>query len=62
VIPEKDIPSDAASPQVAAKPPKPPRAEKPKPRLRATKAALTLVRVANIFYPGMYADYLSADP
>ena len=36
---------DAASPQVAARPPKPPKAEKPKPRLVGRKAALTLVRV-----------------
>lgn len=33
---------DAASPQVAARPPKPPKVEKPKPRLVGRKAALTL--------------------
>ncbi|KAH8120706.1 hypothetical protein DFH11DRAFT_1561522 [Phellopilus nigrolimitatus] len=34
--------ADAASPQVAARPPKPPKAEKLKPRLVGRKAALTL--------------------
>lgn len=47
VIPEKpanqpELSADAASPQIAARPPKPPKAERPKPRLRAQKAALTL--------------------
>ena len=38
------VPSlDVASPQIAARPPRPPRAEKPKPTLRATKAAISLV-------------------
>lgn len=36
--------SDAASPQVAARPPKPPKLEKPKPKLVGRKAALSLVR------------------
>lgn len=45
VVPsESTLNVDAASPQIAARPPKPPHAEKPKPKLRSTKAALTLVR------------------
>ncbi|OCB92059.1 hypothetical protein A7U60_g623 [Sanghuangporus baumii] len=40
------ISPDAASPQVAARPPKPPKAEKPKPRLVGRKAALTLTPAA----------------
>jgi len=47
VIPEKpantpELSPDAASPQIAARPPKPPKAERPKPRLRAQKAAISL--------------------
>ncbi|KAL5518517.1 ISA1 [Sanghuangporus vaninii] len=38
--------SDAASPQVAARPPKPPKVEKPKPRLVGRKAALTVTPAA----------------
>ena len=38
--------ADAASPQIAARPPGPPKAERPKPRLRAQKAAISLVRLA----------------
>lgn len=34
---------DASSPQVAARPPRPPQVERPKPTLRSKKAALTLV-------------------
>ncbi|KAG7450754.1 uncharacterized protein BT62DRAFT_917065 [Guyanagaster necrorhizus] len=34
--------SNAAAPQVAARPPPVPKAEKPRPRIRATKAALTI--------------------
>jgi hypothetical protein len=37
--------SDAASPQVVAKPPLPPRAERAKPKIRATKAAISIVRL-----------------
>ncbi|KIY69322.1 hypothetical protein CYLTODRAFT_372913 [Cylindrobasidium torrendii FP15055 ss-10] len=33
---------DASAPQTAARPPPTPRAEKPRPKLRATKAALTI--------------------
>lgn len=54
VIPEKEIPSEAASPQIAAKPPKPPQVIKPKPRLRATKAALSLVSLDGYTYPIQY--------
>jgi hypothetical protein len=36
---------DAASPQVAARPPQPPKAERAKPTLRATKAAITVVSI-----------------
>ncbi|KAA1468421.1 hypothetical protein DENSPDRAFT_833708 [Dentipellis sp. KUC8613] len=44
VIPTTKTPisSDAASPQTAARPPPVPRKERPKPQLRAKKAALTL--------------------
>ena len=35
--------SDSSSPQIAARPPKPPKVERPKPRLVGRKAALTLV-------------------
>ncbi|KAK0232908.1 iron sulfur assembly protein 1 [Armillaria fumosa] len=34
--------SDAAAPQVVARPPPVPKAEKPRPKIRATKAALTI--------------------
>jgi hypothetical protein len=37
--------SDAASLQVVAKPPLPPRAERAKPKIRATKAAISIVRL-----------------
>ena len=40
----KDLSADAASPQTAARPPPLPKAERPKPKLRAAKAAITLVR------------------
>lgn len=45
VIPDAaSIPSDAAAPQTAARPPPVPKAEKPRPKIKATKAALTMVR------------------
>ncbi|KAJ2928881.1 hypothetical protein H1R20_g8356, partial [Candolleomyces eurysporus] len=37
---------DAAAPQTAARPPAAPRAEKPRPKLRATKAALSMTPTA----------------
>ena len=40
----KKLSSDVASPQVAARPPKPPIVEKPKPKLVGRKAAMSLVR------------------
>lgn len=40
----KHLSPDAHSPQVAARPPSAPKAERPKPTLRATKAAITVVR------------------
>ncbi|KAK7688252.1 hypothetical protein QCA50_008622 [Cerrena zonata] len=38
----KDLSADASSPQTAARPPPIPKAERPKPKLRAAKAAITL--------------------
>lgn len=44
VLPEgTQLSNDAASPQVAARPPPAPKAEKPRPKIRSTKAALTIV-------------------
>jgi iron-sulfur cluster assembly 1 len=40
--------SDAASPQTVARPPLAPKAEKPRPQLKATKAAITVVRYSQI--------------
>jgi iron-sulfur cluster assembly protein len=37
------ISRDAAAPQTAARPPAAPKVEKPRPQLRATKAAMTMV-------------------
>ena len=39
---------DAASPQIAARPPRPPKAEKAKPRLVGRKAAISLVRIVHL--------------
>ena len=39
----KDLSADAASPQVAARPPPVPKAERPRPKIRAAKAAITMV-------------------
>ncbi|KAF9229722.1 hypothetical protein BS17DRAFT_36308 [Gyrodon lividus] len=38
------VSADAASPQVAARPPPVPKAQRPRPTIRSTKAALTVVR------------------
>ncbi|KAI0271605.1 hypothetical protein BC834DRAFT_930768 [Gloeopeniophorella convolvens] len=48
VVPTDKTPlnSDAASPQVAARPPPIPKAERPKPTIRAQKAALMLTPIA----------------
>ncbi|KAJ3576270.1 hypothetical protein NP233_g538 [Leucocoprinus birnbaumii] len=47
VTPEgTQLSNDAASPQVAARPPPAPKAEKPRPRIRSTKAALTITPTA----------------
>jgi len=47
VIPSTtSLSSDASSPQTAARPPLAPKIEKPKPRLRPTKAALTITPTA----------------
>jgi hypothetical protein len=44
VIPStSSLPHDAASPQTVARPPPAPKAEKPRPKLKSTKAALTIV-------------------
>ena len=40
------VSADAASPQVAARPPPVPKAPRPRPVLRSTKAALSIVRLA----------------
>jgi iron-sulfur cluster assembly 1 len=51
VIPSpKSLSSDAASPQTVARPPPAPKAEKPRPQLKATKAAITIVRLISILY------------
>ncbi|RPD59491.1 hypothetical protein L227DRAFT_576310 [Lentinus tigrinus ALCF2SS1-6] len=42
----KDLSPNAASPQVAARPPPAPKAERPRPKIRATKAAITLTPTA----------------
>ena len=41
---ERMLSPDAAAPQTAAPPPPAPRVEKPRPKIRSTKAALTIVR------------------
>lgn len=46
VIPTKEFSPEASAPQTAARPPPAPKAEKPRPRLRATKAALTITSEA----------------
>jgi iron-sulfur cluster assembly accessory protein len=52
VIPSpKSLSSDAASPQTVARPPPAPKVEKPRPQLKATKAAITIVRLISILYP-----------
>lgn len=44
VLPEgTPLSDDAASPQVAARPPPAPKTERPRPRIRSTRAALTIV-------------------
>lgn len=47
VVPNSKTPlnPDAASPQTAARPPPAPKAERPKPQIRARKAALSIVRL-----------------
>ncbi|KAI0089722.1 hypothetical protein BDY19DRAFT_984742 [Irpex rosettiformis] len=42
----KDLSADAASPQVAARPPPVPKAERPRPKIRAAKAAITMTPAA----------------
>ncbi|TCD61789.1 Iron-sulfur assembly protein 1 [Steccherinum ochraceum] len=42
----KDLSADAAAPQVAAKPPPAPKAERPRPTIRASKAAISITPVA----------------
>lgn len=47
VLPEgQTLSNDAASPQVAARPPPAPKAEKPRPRIQSTKAALSITPTA----------------
>jgi len=47
VVPSSNsLSSDAASPQTVARPPAVPRAEKPRPQLKATKAAITITSEA----------------
>ena len=59
VIPTSNAPlsPDAASPQVAARPPPAPKMARPKPTLRAQKAALTLVSTMpsnHALYPSVF--------
>ncbi|KAI0686114.1 hypothetical protein BC835DRAFT_1380684 [Cytidiella melzeri] len=42
----KDLSADAASPQVAARPPPIPKAERPRPKIRAAKAAISMTPAA----------------
>ncbi|KAJ3481382.1 hypothetical protein NLI96_g7695 [Meripilus lineatus] len=42
----KDLSADAASPQTAARPPPVPKAERPRPKIRATKAAISMTPAA----------------
>lgn len=45
VIPSStELSRDAAAPQTAAPPPPAPKVEKPRPKIRSTKAVLTIVR------------------
>ncbi|KDQ54929.1 hypothetical protein JAAARDRAFT_38043 [Jaapia argillacea MUCL 33604] len=46
VPPPAGLSSDAASPQIAARPPPAPKVEKPRPKIKATKAALTITPLA----------------
>ncbi|KAF9015393.1 hypothetical protein BDQ17DRAFT_1340992 [Cyathus striatus] len=41
-----ELSSDAAAPQTAARPPPAPKAERPRPKIRSTKAALTIAPAA----------------
>lgn len=52
------ISRDAAAPQTAARPPAAPKVEKPRPKLRATKAAMTMVctMVSPQLFRGCSAD------
>jgi iron-sulfur cluster assembly 1 len=46
VIPSSNsLVPDAAAPQIAARPPPVPKVEKPRPKIRSSKAALTIVRL-----------------
>lgn len=47
----KDFSADASSPQIAARPPPLPKVERPRPQIRATKAAISMVRhFWNLFF------------
>jgi hypothetical protein len=49
VIPSSpSLSPDAAAPQIAARPPPAPKVEKPRPKIRSSKAALTIVRLGLI--------------
>ncbi len=49
VIPSaSSLSPDAAAPQIAARPPAAPKAEKLRPKIRSTKAALTIVGFLNL--------------
>ena len=49
ILPSPSLFPDAASPQIAARPPPAPKIEKPRPRIRSSKAALSIVRRASLF-------------
>ena len=50
VVPSaQSLSSDSASPQIAARPPPAPRAEKPRPTIKSTKSALSIVRTTPYF-------------
>jgi len=57
-IPTASMSPDAAAPQTAAPPPPAPKAERQRPKIRATKAALTLVRYPRTLdQSGPHADF-----
>lgn len=54
----KPVFADAASPQVAARPPPAPKAPRPRPTIRSAKAALSIVRPFSLLAPLHPAEHV----